>query len=197
MQNLSLLKAVSPKEPTEPGSADDLFELAPEAQLLMDPHADRLLAVNAAARDLLGYGIDELADLTPSHLIGSAIADFIVFTQAVLEKGRAWSDSLTCRNHQGENIDIECHAVCVSRAEGDLVLATFRDQTRQQHRWAESDANEFQRRGLSEWRRVERLFDEIERENQLLLQAAGEGIYGLDNQGHTTFVNPAAERMLG
>ena len=197
MQNLSLLKAVSPKEPTEPGSADDLFELAPEAQLLIDPHADRLLAVNAAARDLLGYGIDELADLTPSHLIGSAIADFIVFTQAVLEKGRAWSDSLTCRNHQGENIDIECHAVCVSRAEGDLVLATFRDQTRQQHRWAESDANEFQRRGLSEWRRVERLFDEIERENQLLLQAAGEGIYGLDNEGHTTFVNPAAERMLG
>ena len=197
MQNLSLLKVVSPKEPTEPGSADDLFELAPEAQLLMDPHADRLLAVNAAGRDLLGYGIDELADLTPSHLIGSAIADFIVFTQAVLEKGRAWSDGLTCRNHQGENIDIECHAVCVSRAEGDLVLATFRDQTRQQHRWAESDANEFQRRGLSEWRRVERLFDEIERENQLLLQAAGEGIYGLDNQGHTTFVNPAAERMLG
>jgi len=33
--------------------------------------------------------------------------------------------------------------------------------------------------------------------NELLLASAGEGIYGLDNQGFTTFVNPAAARMLG
>jgi len=31
----------------------------------------------------------------------------------------------------------------------------------------------------------------------LILEAAGEGIYGLDTQGRTTFVNPAAARMLG
>jgi two-component system sensor histidine kinase/response regulator len=30
-----------------------------------------------------------------------------------------------------------------------------------------------------------------------ILEAAGEGIYGLDIHGHTTFVNPAASRMLG
>lgn len=30
-----------------------------------------------------------------------------------------------------------------------------------------------------------------------LLDAVGEGIYGLDREGRTTFVNPAAERMLG
>lgn len=30
-----------------------------------------------------------------------------------------------------------------------------------------------------------------------LLEAAGEGIYGLDRSGRTTFVNPAAARMLG
>jgi len=32
---------------------------------------------------------------------------------------------------------------------------------------------------------------------KMLLDSAGEGIYGLDTNGDTTFVNPAAEKMLG
>jgi PAS domain S-box-containing protein len=40
-------------------------------------------------------------------------------------------------------------------------------------------------------------FGRISRENQLILRAAGEGIYGVNAEGKTTFVNPAAERMLG
>lgn len=39
--------------------------------------------------------------------------------------------------------------------------------------------------------------EDLERRNQLILRCAGEGIYGLDRDGHTTFVNPAAARMLG
>ena len=35
------------------------------------------------------------------------------------------------------------------------------------------------------------------RQNELILRSAGEGIYGLDTNGKTTFVNPAAARMLG
>ena len=35
------------------------------------------------------------------------------------------------------------------------------------------------------------------RRNELLLNSAGEGIYGLDLDGRTTFANPAAVRMLG
>jgi len=31
----------------------------------------------------------------------------------------------------------------------------------------------------------------------LILEATGDGVYGLDAQGHTTFSNPAAERMTG
>ena len=33
--------------------------------------------------------------------------------------------------------------------------------------------------------------------NELILNAAGEGIYGLDSEGNTTFVNPAAAEMIG
>ena len=37
----------------------------------------------------------------------------------------------------------------------------------------------------------------LEQQNALILAAAGEGIYGLDTEGLTTFVNPAAARLLG
>ena len=37
----------------------------------------------------------------------------------------------------------------------------------------------------------------LERRNELILRCAGEGIYGLDRDGVTTFVNPAAAEMLG
>ncbi|MEN8207574.1 MAG: sigma 54-interacting transcriptional regulator [Pseudomonadota bacterium] len=39
--------------------------------------------------------------------------------------------------------------------------------------------------------------EQIRQQHNLILQAAGEGIYGLDCEGKTTFVNPAAARMLG
>ena len=45
--------------------------------------------------------------------------------------------------------------------------------------------------------RTRRARDELSRRNDLVLAAAGEGIYGLDLQGNTTFVNPAAARMIG
>ena len=39
--------------------------------------------------------------------------------------------------------------------------------------------------------------EELQRLNELILSSAGEGIYGLDRNGLTTFVNPAAAEMLG
>ena len=44
---------------------------------------------------------------------------------------------------------------------------------------------------------VEEVIEQLGRRNELILEAAGEGIYGLDTEGKTTFVNPAAARMLG
>lgn len=46
-------------------------------------------------------------------------------------------------------------------------------------------------------RPIAQVFQEFTRQNQLLLNAAGEGIYGVDGEGRATFVNPAAERILG
>ena len=39
--------------------------------------------------------------------------------------------------------------------------------------------------------------EQLSRQNELILRSAGEGIYGLDLQGHATFVNPAVATMTG
>jgi len=39
--------------------------------------------------------------------------------------------------------------------------------------------------------------EQLEHRNELILQAAGQGIYGVNIQGALIFLNPAAERMLG
>jgi len=43
----------------------------------------------------------------------------------------------------------------------------------------------------------EDLLERLSRKNELILNAAGEGIFGLDIQGKHTFVNPAAAQLLG
>jgi len=180
-----------------PVRVDRLFELSPEAQILIDPYADRVLEANAAARRLLACDVAEVDTLVPSRVLGNGVARLIVFTQAVMEKGHAWTDGLVCRDRNGETRRVECHAVRVTTGQGLAMFASLRDCADRDRRRNASEADEFVRRGLSEWRRVEKLFAEIEQENRLILQAAGEGVYGVNAEGETTFVNPAAARMLG
>ena len=46
-------------------------------------------------------------------------------------------------------------------------------------------------------KRAEEAIESLSRRNELILNSAGEGIFGLDRSGDVTFVNPAATRMLG
>lgn len=46
-------------------------------------------------------------------------------------------------------------------------------------------------------RQCEKAIVQFRRQNDMILQAAGEGIFGLDLEGHHTFVNPTANRLLG
>jgi PAS domain S-box-containing protein len=52
-------------------------------------------------------------------------------------------------------------------------------------------------RAFRELQQAKNSLKRLSRQNELILNSAGEGIYGLDRRGKTTFVNPAAARMLG
>ncbi|MFH0300473.1 sigma 54-interacting transcriptional regulator [Bradyrhizobium sp. 31Argb] len=173
------------------------FECAIEPTLLLDPDADVILDANPAACSLLGYDRALLRQTKVSALHAGQLPALIVFTQAVLDKGAYWTDALTPRHATGQNLRIE-YAGCVVPHDGrTLMLLTMSDLDARRRRYVDAAAEDHMRSGIATWQRVERVFQDIERENQLILRAAGEGIYGVNAEGNTTFVNPAAERMLG
>jgi two-component system sensor histidine kinase UhpB len=52
-------------------------------------------------------------------------------------------------------------------------------------------------RDITERRLAEEELDRLHRHNEVVLNSAGEGIYGVDREGRATFVNPAAAKMFG
>ncbi|MCA9420570.1 MAG: PAS domain S-box protein, partial [Nitrospira sp.] len=50
---------------------------------------------------------------------------------------------------------------------------------------------------ITERKKSEEQAKQLSRQNELILSSAGDGIYGLDLKGRTTFVNPAGAKMLG
>jgi diguanylate cyclase (GGDEF)-like protein/PAS domain S-box-containing protein len=52
-------------------------------------------------------------------------------------------------------------------------------------------------RDITERKRAEEALRQLSRQNEMVLNSAGEGIFGLDLQGKTTFINPAAAHMTG
>jgi len=79
-------------------------------------------------------------------------------------------------------------AVALALAAGVLVL----------RRTARLDqANELLRAEAAERILARQAAERLARQNELILNAAAEGIYGVDAHGYTTFVNPAAAAMLG
>jgi len=174
-----------------------VFEHCAQAIALLDPYGDRFGDLNIAACTLLGYPRHELLELPVSRLFGHQMADLIVFSQAVLEKGRGWSDELSCNCKSGERIQLEISATTLS-VKGQLqLILVLQARSEQQYQRDQAETERTMRGGLLEWRNILNLFQETERDNQLLLSAVGDGIYSIDNQGLATFVNPAGARMLG
>ncbi|MBS0171788.1 MAG: PAS domain S-box protein [Nitrospira sp.] len=52
-------------------------------------------------------------------------------------------------------------------------------------------------RDITQRRRAEDILDRLRHLHEVILTQAGEGIYGLDEKGRTTFVNPTAAHLLG
>lgn len=176
-------------------ATDPVFEGSPQAMLVIDPAQDRVLDANPAACRLFGYDRVALCAARVTDLHPAQRPALIVFSQAVLQKGRYWTRSLSPRHATGRELKVEYVGAPLG-PEGRLLLtATDLDELRRRN--VDSEADFYVRGGIAEWQRVERFFRDIERENQLILSAAGEGIYGVNAEGKTTFLNPAAERMLG
>ncbi|WVM89245.1 sigma 54-interacting transcriptional regulator [Halopseudomonas pachastrellae] len=173
------------------------LSIAMQASCSFDPVGNCFVDINIAACKLLGYPRHEILELTVTKLFGHALPELIVFTQAVLEEGTGWTDSLTCARRDGERIELEMSASTLKLKGVVYLILVLRERDEERYRQNQANVERTMRGGLIEWQNILSLFEESERENQLLLSAVGDGIYSIDSEGLATYVNPAAARMLG
>ena len=174
---------------------DEAVACAPHAMLLVDPGADSLLQANTAALTLLGCDRDAALSIRFSHFLGEGLPLWVTFSDEALTQGEAWSDDLSLTDLTRRQHAVEVSAKALEGGQRILFMIQARDllETRRNR----SEARRQHRLGHVGWERISQVFERIERQNRLILSAVGEGIYGLDAKGQTTFINPAAERILG
>lgn len=183
----------------EPGTARQWTEYLPDPALLLDPFGDRIESANTRSARFLGRARGDLIGARASMLFGSQLPGLVSLTDQALTQGQSWSRDLSVVGAGGQVKPLE---TSMSRVDGGVpehpwVLLVLRDLAELRKKRERHEINSYHQDGLLHWRRIEMLFRDIERENHLILEAVGEGIYGVDAEGRATFINTAAERMLG
>ncbi|MCC1493834.1 sigma 54-interacting transcriptional regulator [Cognatishimia sp. F0-27] len=174
---------------------DSLLAAFPQPALVLDTARDLVVDWNPEAARLLAGSTD--AKPKPfSRYLGKALSQFVVFLDEVDHRGTGWTRDVILTGPGGHGLKCELMARPVTGKPGWIMLS-LADLTELERRAEQAAAAETFRAGLIEWKRTETFFAELERQNQLILNAAGEGIYGVNAEGKTTFVNRAAQDMLG
>ena len=168
-----------------------------EPAFLLDPYSGRVLRANKAAEQFFRLPGKVLNGLYIDKLYPNLRAELYVFTEEALAQGHARARNLTLMRPDGKTIQMEHTAMVLSHREQSILMIRLVDLDALHRRDINDAAESYLRQGLHEWLRDEQYYRDIEREYRLILAAAGEGIYGVSVQGFTTFLNPAAEQLLG
>ncbi|WP_233486450.1 sigma-54 interaction domain-containing protein [Thalassobacter stenotrophicus] len=153
------------------------------------------MAATEETKTLLGD--DALIGSHFARFVAAGMETFVVFITEVQHRGTAWTREVTFQKSDQTPLQCEVTGRAIHHDGQDMLLLHVLDlETLEQHA-AEARARKIYNDGLIEWQRAQSFFADLERENQLILNAAGEGIYGVNADGKTTFVNRAAQEMLG
>ncbi len=179
----------------EPSTPDDeLAHVKRQNELILEAAGEgiygldcegKITFANPAAIDMLGWEMDTLIGQSMHGLLHHKRPDGSSFPEeecpifGAVTYGRVHhaKDDVFERK-DGSNLPVEYTSTPI-REHGKLTgaVVVFKD--------------------ITERKQAETALERVMRQNELILAAAGEGIYGLDCQGNTTFVNPAAADMLG
>ena len=78
------------------------FQYSATAQLVVDPIADAVIAVNQELCRLLDMNSEHIQYMRVSQLFIGCFPTFIVFTEEIISRGKAWSDQLLIETQNGE-----------------------------------------------------------------------------------------------
>ena len=156
------------------------YEQAPISYQALDA-AGRLLNVNAAWLAMLGYDRPETEGRPFTDFITPGQGDIFIQKYDQLKTtgtGNCYVE-LSLRTKTGEERFTLLTGTIINDEDGNFkhTQCTLQDVT--------------------DRTRAEQNLEKLRRQQEQILNSAGEGIYGLDQNGLTTFVNPAAARFLG
>ena len=158
-----------------------LVEAATDSIVLAD-HNGHILSWNRAAAQLFGYTDDEVRGKSLSILMPPR-------HRAAHERGLARVRDTGESRLIGHLVELEGLRKDGSEFPLELSLAM----------WKSDDAVYYSGiiRDITQRRRAEEILDRLRHLHEVILTQAGEGIYGLNRDGMTTFVNPTAAEFLG
>ncbi len=147
--------------------------------LIADCETKQFVSVNSRICGMLGYSKEELLRMSVMDIHCPDDLPHVLELFAALAQGRLTiAENVLFRRKDGTVFHADVGATSQIVYQGRPCLAGFiRDVTERMQTLAELRDSEARQR--------------------LILEAAGEGIYGLDTDGNTTFVNPAAAKLLG
>jgi PAS domain S-box-containing protein len=173
------------------------FEQCPEPLMLLDPVQNQYIDCNIAASNLLGFPRADILKMPISAIHGRELGELIVFTQEALIGGQAKSKRISCRLASGVHIPVELSGARAVIKGREYLIVCLKDLDTEQRRQSLAEVDRISRNGILEWKHVQSIFQQGERDNLLMLTSVGDGIYCVDTSGMCTFINPAAKRLLG
>ncbi|MFC2013903.1 PAS domain S-box protein [Chloroflexota bacterium] len=151
-----------------------LLDATHDAVVLIDLRGT-ILASNEIAASRFSRSLEQMVD--------ESLYDLLPVESAASLKARV-TEIIRTKKHvhyederEGKIIEHDIYPVSEHKGEVSRIAFFFRDVT------------------MSKW--VEDVTEQLGRRNALILESAGEGIFGLDVEGRTTFVNPTAARIHG
>ncbi|TVP78295.1 PAS domain S-box protein [Thioalkalivibrio sp.] len=154
-----------------------LFELYPDATLLIDPGTGLPVQFNETAHEQLGYTAAEFAGLRITDYEAQETPEETAeHIRTILEQGR---DDFETRHRRkdGSIVDVRVSVVLLDQEDRNLFLAVFRDISQQ-------------KQALRELAESEKRFMDV-------AEAAGEYIWEVTPKGRYRFVTPQAGHLLG
>ena len=146
---------------------------------LIDPNTLRFVGTEGATRELTGFSAGELEGMPLEALVHPEERPTVKLALLELAAG-APSSRITFRIRHRDRWHLWLEALC------DL--------------WQDENGKpviHLVGRDVSERKRAEESLRWLGRQVKLILDSAADGIFGVDRQGHITFINPVGARLLG
>jgi PAS domain S-box-containing protein len=106
-----------------------IFDHSNDAIFVIDPERDEIIDANPMGCSMLGYSRQELLSKPISAIHPEEMPRLLEFGQSVFEKGRGWTNELTCLTKSGKTLPAEISGSVIEIAGRTCLLALVRDIT--------------------------------------------------------------------